>query len=773
MSSRLPYLHDLAPEEIDDLIMDLSLRGEGAKIYFAVDPHEIFDFCYPVNPTDTYSLSIDAIADAQAALYEVFFARQEKPLLLPEYVGEVRALFSYLTQDVDNVYSAAEMLEGIIDAGNLSGITEAEKAGALESFLQSSFNIVLAISMGIYSLGTERFRSIFQNRLLTDKPEADTPQDEQTIKEVYEEYSGPILIDQLFNNFRKRPEGQISSGVERERKLRADYVDACAIDRLLYLNRALEEAYQKKKLSHRYIVLYLSSAAKSKRFFDTESIKNVLPMIGGSHFPILRTRQQVFAYVINKSHNADPALQFIETIKNLQNLKDMLITMQRVGSINLSDDIDCQLCILEGGNPPSCERIEFCKTLQTLNKEILKKRMQIENLGLVKTLNDYQQLLTARPSSASHKVYLDFFSTVFQSNVKDLAMAKMYEKQHLITLQLKTVNMFKEGFSVKKSDEGTSLFRSKKDSVVDINQYLPSKPILNNPKYKEILDSILCYFKTPSEFALVEEAYKQFIALGTDSEALDAEHELIKCYLYLTFPMHGGEEKAYQHCKELLDIQELMERKPLIEREYRYMLCWLARRTRNFGEADACASIGIEKWSDDARFYHGRALNIFAWLELTDPMLPCPYTINDAIEATEKAIELYSRNKNDNLETLAGNYNNIAYLYSLDVARNNYSLSESSEKLIQARDAIAGLKSLISRDSWQPEHPEYFHTEAYLAYQEFLIEFASGMNKADLKQKLAQAKSDIARAIQLYGKASYIDLQRSIQDAMERVTHSL
>lgn len=769
MSSQLPYLHDLDPEEIDNLITDISLQGRGAKIYFAIDPHEIFDFCFPLNLTDAFSSNIDAIAHDQAALYEVFFARQEKPLLLPEYVGEVRALFSYLTRDVDNVYSATEMLEGIINASNLSGITEAEKVGALETFLQSSFNIVLAISMGIYSLGAERFRSIFQNRLLTDRPTADTHQDEQTIKEVYDEYRGPILADQLFNDLHKRSEGQVSSGLERDRQLRADYVDARAIDRLLYLNRTLEQAYQKKRLSHRYIISYLSSARKSKLLFRRESVKDVLPIIAGSHYPILKTRQQVFAYVINKSHNAD----LTETIRNLENLKDMLVTMQRVGSINLSADLDCQLCVLEGGNPPNCDRIEFCKGLQTLNEEIQRKRMQIENLGLVKTLNDYQQLLTARPSSASHKVYLDFLSKVFQSNVKDLAMARMYEKQRLITLQLETVNIFKKGFRIANSPGSASLFRSQKDSVVDINQYLPSKPILNNAKYREVLDSILSYFKNPAEFTLVEDAYKQFIALDTDSEALDAEHELIKCYLYLTFRGHGGEEKAYQHCKELLNIKELMEREPLIEREYRYMLCWLARRIRNFEEADICARIGIDKWSDDARFYNGRALNIFAWLELTDPTRLCPYTIKDAIEATEKATELYSRNTSDNLETIASNYNNVAYFHSFDVARNNYSLRESSEKLRHAREAIARLKSLISRDAWYPEHPEYFHTEAYLNYQEFLLEFANGMNKVDLKKKLAQAKSDITRAIQIYDKASYMELQGSIQNALERINHSL
>src|SRR6185295_12150272 len=226
-SSQLPYLHGLNPEEIDHLITDISLQCQGATIYFAIDPHEIFDFCFPLNLTDGYSLNIDEIADDQAALYEVFFARQEKTLLLPEYEGEVRALFSYLTRHVDNVYSATEMLDGIINASDLS--TEAEKLGALETFLQSSFNKVLTINMGMYSLGAERFSSIFENRLLTDEPTADTPEDEQTIKEIFAAYNRPILADQLFNDLGKRSWRHAASGIERERQQRVDYVDACAI----------------------------------------------------------------------------------------------------------------------------------------------------------------------------------------------------------------------------------------------------------------------------------------------------------------------------------------------------------------------------------------------------------------------------------------------------------------------------------------------------------------------------------------------------------------
>lgn len=40
------------PEKIQTVIDDLRLVQAGYRLYYAVDPHEVFNFCFPLRSTD-------------------------------------------------------------------------------------------------------------------------------------------------------------------------------------------------------------------------------------------------------------------------------------------------------------------------------------------------------------------------------------------------------------------------------------------------------------------------------------------------------------------------------------------------------------------------------------------------------------------------------------------------------------------------------------------------------------------------------------------------
>jgi hypothetical protein len=762
MKMQFPLFQSLGPLDVERIIDDLEFQREGAKLYFAVDPYEVVDFCFPISHVGSNALDIDTVADDQLALYEIFWLWPQKPVLLLEYAKELQGLSYFFNNNLDLVYSRSEMLEEIIRAGELTQLsTEAEKALAI---VESDFHIILAIVMGIYSLGTERFLSVFRDRLQVGILETNYHKDKLTIKRIMDDYVETALAETIFNGLQKSYREHRESNIERIRRQRVDLTDARAVDRLIYLNSALEDAYRRGYLETRHILLYLSSASRTKTIFNMPDVQKALPKIGNNKYAFWRTRRQVFTYVVNKSEKVE------ETIGKLMNLKDVLVAVQNLDK-SIYSTANCEECVVEGSVSLECPLFTFCTEIQKLYKEIHERRVEIENLGLVNAISNYQRLLAAQPSSVSHRSYLELFAEVSRSGIKDIAMERMHQKQQWILIKSETASLFGETLNEAREKQVNTGFRSNKDFVISIDQYLPSKPKLKSTRNKEIINSILAYYKQPTHFDLLEKAYENYTQLALDIDRRDPELELIRCYLYLAFSKAEGEEKAYNYVKQLIGNDNLSQLDPLIEREYRYVLCWVARRMGRFEEADECARIAISKWSEDPRFYHGRSLNIYAWLSQANSPSSCIYTLRDAIVDAQRAIELYQQDEDSNKDVIAGNYNNLTYFYALEVAKNQNSIKEAQEILTEARLALKKLKDLVPKDTWTPNHPEYFHAEAYLAYQEFLVDMSKGNVKEYLGQKLIQAKHDIDMALHLYVDSSdYYELRESIERGLNMIT---
>jgi len=761
----VPHLHDLTVDKVDEVVLDLRLVADGATIHFAVDPYEIAEFCFPVNPSNTKPVDIDVIADNQASFNEIFFRRQHRPLLLPEYFKELRGILNYFDHQLSDAYSKAEILQELIRAGQLGEIVGKRKQ-AYEDIAEDHFNVLLAVARGVYSVGVERFRVVYNQRLLKENQlDTEDADDKLVINEILTSYSESPLKRKIYTEIGELIKNSNETAVEKERRRRSLLVDAGAIDRTIYLNMHLEKAFKQKRLKRRCVILYFSSAVRTRRIFNLAQVRAALPEINGSKYPIWRTRNQVFAYVVYKSSNPDSGQQILETIHSLEKIKSVLLELDKL------QNFQCDSCLLKGQTPGDCALIQFCSDITSLVGEIKIARNQIENLGLINNLGeDYKRLIDVQtsPVGLRFQSYLDLFADVCSSGIKDIALDRMNQKQHWIIINSEAANLFKEGFMLGRDKRPLS-FRTSRDEIINIDQILPFKPQMKSRRYTQILESILTYCRdpTPGQFKLLEGAHKQYVRLDPGPGKRDPEQELLNCYLYLAFGRGSDETKAYKYAKELVQSSSTTGAGRNMEREYRYVLLWAARRQGQFKEADDCANKAIVKWRSDPRFYHGRCLNTYAWLQKEGEH--CPLTIRDAIADAQKAIELYKRAARKNRDVLAANYNNLAYFFAMDaIAPETYN-EDGLTKLGEARNVLSSLKKLAPKSNWLPEHPEYHHTEAFLEYQEFLMGFARNTDVEQLRDKLRHAQVEIDKAIKAFSNNQYLQLKKLIDNALDRI----
>src|SRR6516225_2229974 len=94
----------ISSQQIGEVISDLELIGHSnAKILFVVDPFEVIEFCFPIDPDRESNTNIEQLADDQAALFEVFYGRKLPTVLLPEYAEEITNHLDFVTRRSEEV----------------------------------------------------------------------------------------------------------------------------------------------------------------------------------------------------------------------------------------------------------------------------------------------------------------------------------------------------------------------------------------------------------------------------------------------------------------------------------------------------------------------------------------------------------------------------------------------------------------------------------------------------------------------------------------------
>jgi hypothetical protein len=795
---RVPYLHwrRLTPDDVQVVIDDLILMQKGARLYFAVDPSEVFDFSFPLNPFELKLRGINSIADDQIALYEVFHVNRSKPLILQEYHRELRRIHNYVSSQVTETYTKTEMLREIIKLGDVGAIGRPGPSSvtSLQETVEDDFNIILAIMMGLTSAGVQRFGQVVRQRLSVERLDVDSV----PINKLFKEYAETDLIGKITSELERLASGKRETPLHMERRRRADRVDALAIDKLIFLNNSLEKLYLKNRtldvdsrgeLNRRHIILYLSSAPKTRTVFELDSVRKAFPVIGKVRYPFWRTRAQVFSYVVHKSDHPDGKKSLAETIANLRGVKGVLEEIQKIGASATAHE-SCQHCVLDGMSGEGCKIIDYCRKLQQLNismveKSIRKRRAKIQNLGLVNSIESYQRLISNKPSG-EFKNFQEWFKKLYENeDIKDLAIERKQVLQWLLITNTEFTNVV-SNVHLRKDP----FLRANRDVITGTAQYLPIVFQVTDPQYERMLELIVEYYQTPpqgdqNKENLFYDVYSQFLEIDTNLKEQNFEHELMRCLMYLAIPnvveenaenlsQHvTGDQMALTHAEKLINESSLRETQPHLEQEFSAIVCWAARRRKKYAFAETWANRSIDKWKNDPRFYHARSLNTYAWLNDENEKVQCKLSLRDAISDAEKAIELYSRDSEKYLQLIGANYNNLAYFWAQEYAASTPSSAGGDIAISEAGRALITLEKLIERQTWVPNHPEYFETAAFVGYHEYSHMRKQHEPLSKLIEKLTHAKDDIDQALKLFQTTRrpgpYRALKKSINHSLQRL----
>lgn len=455
-------IYQLSEQEVNHIVRDVQDQARGVRTFYTVDSHEVIDFCFPIHLDDLKPPDANQIADDQAALYEIFYARTPQPILIPDYEKELRRHLTYLTMRARDVYDLIEEIDALIGDEAIDDITSLSRDQILEK-MEVQFNNLLAVVMGIHSTGIERFRSVIENRL----QRIDGIEDPY-IREAVNAYHTSPLAEEIYNELTRDLDSGNWSEPEMYRKIRAAEIDARAVDWLIHIN-----AHLNQQGKHGYSVLYLSSAARTRRIFSIPAVRMVLERQLSRETPLYRSRAQILARIVSTEPGADAS----NIIENLELIKSIV---KQLNSVHVKREARCEVCVLQGGKPDACDYLNACNSIRQLET----RREGIQNMGLLGRIQKYEQLLKSHPKKASHREYLDSFRKLLETeNLGDLAIARM---KAALSLALT------EGRITLVSNEAAP--RESKDLPMTAPSYfLPIQPHMQDPVHEEIVSELFAY----------------------------------------------------------------------------------------------------------------------------------------------------------------------------------------------------------------------------------------------------------------------------------------
>jgi len=414
----IPDHYFTAPGEVDQLIYDLRLQMQGHSVLYGVDSKDVIDYCFPLNPYDSGEPDLDALAADQTALDELFTKTRYRPVLIPNYVAELAAHFSFVRSSADSAWQDLEicrrMTQGV-DTGpdSIGEDTSEEVVRISQNFVRK-----LAVWLGIDSIGAARFQQVISGSLkrLSD---LHVPYIDEVLKALRPRHAPDI--------YRILKEEAERHGDPRKlpQRLQAAQTDAAAIDWLMNLNAACEEGFLMGKLPARYVFLYLSSAPKTSRIFADKGVRAALPVIDGRPFPFWRSRRQLLLLASATRNAGEDTAKIIENLEQSKSVCEMVAQIER--SLGAMEATACASCVLRGGcGSPDCLWKDACVKVSSIGKATV----DISNLGLVARIRTYSDLLRAKPKLREQKVFLGVLKTLVNSKeLPDLALRRIEDRQ--------------------------------------------------------------------------------------------------------------------------------------------------------------------------------------------------------------------------------------------------------------------------------------------------------------------------------------------------------
>ena len=733
-------LNKLAPERLKLILRDHQLIKEGFHIYFVIDHHEISKFCFPIAAYKIGEYSkraIDDISAEQNAYFEIFYQSTNRPVLLKEYHRELIGLRRYIEFNTAKIYEKSELIEAYVKAidVNKENLDRVIKNENLVDFLKANLKNILAVASGIYSFGSERFVDLLQNRLLFNKFEAADDKYNDFIDKITVSNNAKLFFKILQKITRQTQFINPSDIVRQEWN---DRRDAFVIDKVMQFNNILNK--------NKIILLYFSSAAKSLELFENSDVQELLPTISNEKYNILRTPRDIFAYLIRKGVGDTLENRTIDTIRQIKESLDFISKIQEVRNHLKEIEQKCINCQEIG---TSCESLNICIGIKEYAKLIDRGRREFNNMALISNIN---YLMAHFENIKEQDPYFYIINFVKQINNEHITKAVEDEVKTIRNL-VQARCLFLESLPLDVSVFTIEPVYARRRFVSCLLQEFPFNLKIKEQKLINILQKIQSYILIPQNekqknLNMITTALGDY--MNFDANAKDnPESDLIRAYIYLVYQREPITQRAYDLCKEMIE-----KHKPNIS-EFLYIISFAARHLGFYSKCNDFCNQGIRLYPDDARFYHARALNTFAWFE--EKGTDCPVKVCEIVKDCQTAIRKYENDKH-----MCGMlYNNLAYIHS-------YKQTECYD-IHKALDYLNDLKGKIPKEEWIPLFPEFFDTEATVYYAYYLEK----QNEKDCSEELHIASDSIKKAIYLssekYPKVNYLEKESQIKKAIKNI----
>lgn len=722
----LQHLVDnLSAKQVGELITDTNLRKHGATLSVFIDPHDIYNFCFPIRPDKVTDIDLDAIGSHQLAVYEAVYRWESRALITREYLREIEGVLKYAETFSNEVYKRSEMVDAMLVAANYDEESFGKlvkERGVSDALMSRSFRYLLSVRLGFHRHAIERLTDVYERRIDKTFPSG-VPECLRDVDQAYEEGAyGDTRFQAMVELLWSVVPKWRRKGAQRSQTEKSIIADVKLIDKLFVLNAESERLHQAGEIP-RHVFLYLSSAARTKAIFSDPRFAGQLPIVAGKPFGFWRTNMQWFVLAVKRAEHARGGT-LDQTTDALEDLRNLLTEIHFKGLANHSKK-RCKACYLDGRVPDDCEFDGLCQRLEDFRRAAENCVEKMTTVELGSKVGTYRELssTTAAPLEGRYGTFIKAFETL-QSN-RDLLIERALTLHRAIHTSSSFVGEVPESA---KNIFSTVAHLGKLDPVTASSQFFPRRPVFEKDQYSVLWKSLLGAFDRRSSGLMrstgavggprqdVIEVYEKFLILDARHVGEESsDHELARCLLYLSFCTSEHSAKAFEHAKHCVELF------PEQAVEFLYVAIWAGRRSNNYEVTDVMAKDAIEEFPMDARLYHGRQLNLFSWLRQEDDRQLKATRLAECVELTKKALKLFLGEEPQDRVAIAANLNNLAFLLSFD---------ESFERCFDLKAARGYLETLrekyFPKDDWNPLHPEYHHTEAHLELQEAIQALRGG-----------------------------------------------
>ncbi|MCA1565666.1 MAG: hypothetical protein LC803_08500 [Acidobacteria bacterium] len=704
-------------ERIDLIRRDQELLRDGWRIHFAIDPHDINNFCYPFSWETLQSfrtVKIEEISRAQNGRYEVIFNLLPKPYLLEPYEEELQSILSwalstqYVSNDDDLIDFYLENVE--INVGD--GFDETKET--LTEVTERDISSIIAIVTGIGAIGSKRLSEIVNQRLIRSLPDASAAQ-----RRVRPRPRADVVakIRDAFRCYFEANERVLtpalaemnSSLLDRSRRKieRNNQRDARALDELLQLN----ESYNKQK----HLILYFSSSPKSLELDKASGLEHFLPVVDGKPYPLVRTASDLFIYMIYKGDTGDLHERSSVAVERLSGLVDLLKEVESIRDRFKVVSEQCQYCIHDENAMP-CEFGSICEGVRETGKHIEQRQYLNVNLSLQKRL---AKALEKTQDQSPRNRYRNILRTLSEIlSEKDLTRPKDQEMEMVLRTSLNKANFVSFFVATKR-----------KETDKNVSCYLNFYPVclnVDNPQLKNIFERVIGLLRNDWSDEKFEEIVGEYLKVDAQWNE-EPESELVRCFLYLIM---DRPKRARRIAKNFVAAGSHVNERT--RREFFYLLCFTYWREKNLAQGVKTASDAIEQYRSDGRFSHCRSMIRFSLLEDGKDHTE---VFRNVLADTYASIDKFSNENNPLMVAVC--YNNAAYY-----------LSDPDLKIVDVQKAEQHLSELTKRipeDTWEPIYPEFFHTKGCVYYSKFIT-----LRQAESEELLHEAYKAAKKAYALH-----------------------